>query len=135
MSDKKVLHIILILIYLQILVFGFSNSLNANSEVFNYSYYPSATTYSTVIDGTTSNYLFFDVSSKDSVTLNYTILKVSSDGYSNAVTNLVDNVGISSIWNIFDISINYIVVVVLFAFGCYIIFRIIKKVSRGKEGL
>lgn len=56
-------------------------------------------------------------------------------GMSDSVDSLVSNVGIDSIWNIFDISINYIVVVVLFAFGCYIIFRIIKKISRGKEGL
>lgn len=57
------------------------------------------------------------------------------NGQSNAVSGLVENVGISSIWNIFDISINYIVVVVLFAFGIYIIFRIITKISKGKEGL
>lgn len=58
-----------------------------------------------------------------------------AEGMTSSVTGLVENVGISQLWNIFDISINYIVVVVLFAFGCYIIFRIIRKISRGKEGL
>lgn len=57
------------------------------------------------------------------------------ESMNGAVDDLVNNVGIASIWNIFDISINYIVIVVLVAFGLFIIFRIIRKVSKGKEGL
>ncbi len=64
-----------------------------------------------------------------------TVTRTKIPGMDSAVSDLVNNVGINSIWNIFDISINYIIVVVLFAFGCYIIFRIIRKISKGKEGL
>lgn len=59
----------------------------------------------------------------------------TSDNMSNAVNGLVDNVGINNIWGIFDISINYIVIAVLVAFGIYIVFRFIRKISKGKEGL
>lgn len=65
----------------------------------------------------------------------YIVTREKLSSMTGAVSDLVSNVGVDNIWNIFDISINYIVVVVLFVFGCYIIFRIIKKVSRGKEGL
>lgn len=63
------------------------------------------------------------------------VIKVSiSDSYENSIGSLVNNVGIENIWSIFDISVNYIVVVLLFAIGVYIIFSFIKKGSKGKSG-
>lgn len=53
----------------------------------------------------------------------------------STVDSLVENVGVDSIWNIFDISIDYIVVVVLFAFGVFLIFTVIRKISKGKGGV
>lgn len=62
-------------------------------------------------------------------------LSFTPAGMESSIDGLINNVGIDNIWNIFDISINYIVVVVLVVFGLYIIFRVIRKISRGKEGL
>lgn len=56
--------------------------------------------------------------------------------YDNAMQYGVDKLPKDiDIWNIFDISINYIVIAVLVAFGFFIITRVIKKISKGKEGL
>lgn len=67
--------------------------------------------------------------------INITITKDFVDGQVGAIDKLVNNVGINSIWSIFDVSINYIVIVVLVAFGIFIIFKLIRKLSKGKEGL
>ena len=53
----------------------------------------------------------------------------------NTVAQLVDNVGISNLWGVFNSGINYIVVVVLFAFGFFIIVALIKKLRKGKGGI
>lgn len=92
------------------------------------------TTNTYTFTATQDGYLFFWNYNID-LTNDNTTFQLVGDVMNSSVSSLVDNVGISSIWNIFDISINYIVVVVLFAFGCYIIFRIIRKITRGKEGL
>lgn len=75
-------------------------------------------------------YLYFCFSND----ANVIVTREKIQGQVSAVQDLVDNVGINSIWSIFDISINYIVIVVVFALGCFIIFKLIKKVSKGKEG-
>lgn len=81
----------------------------------------------------------FIVNSNTQISLNgnksgYTVQREKLEGMNSTISDLVDNVGFNSIWNIFDISINYIVIVVVFALGCFIIFKLIKKVSKGKEG-
>lgn len=95
-----------------------------------YKVLPSTTYY---IDLTDKNYNYFVVSTNKANDV--FSVKTKNNGMIESVDGLVNNVGINSLWNIFDISVNYIVVVVLFAFGVYIIFRIIRKISKGKEGL
>ena len=80
---------------------------------------------------TSDEYLYLDYSWYN------VLVTVSSEripGINSAIDDLVNNVGIDNIWSIFDISVNYIVVVVLFAIGVYIIFSFIKKGSKGKSG-
>lgn len=90
--------------------------------------------YSVINSGTTLDlypthqYIYFDFSRTTDVTITRTPLT----SMNSAVNSLVDNVGVNNLWNIFDSSINYIVIVVLFAFGCFLIFTIIRKISKGK---
>lgn len=51
------------------------------------------------------------------------------------INELVNNVGTGNLWSIFEIAVQYIWVVVLVAFGIFIITRIIKKVSKAKGGM
>lgn len=55
-------------------------------------------------------------------------------GFDSAVGDLVSNVGISQFWDTFDIGINYIVIAVVVALGLFIIFSLIRKLTKGKEG-
>lgn len=60
-----------------------------------------------------------------------TRLKIGSmDG---SVNDLVENVGVNQIWNIFDISVEYIVIAVAVAFGIFLIVLAIRKVTKGKS--
>lgn len=50
----------------------------------------------------------------------------------NAVSNLATTVSADALWGVFADAIPYISVVVLVAFGFYLIRRMIKGVSKGK---
>lgn len=56
------------------------------------------------------------------------------NGQSSAVDGLVNNVGIDNLWNIFDVSVDFIKVVIIVALGVFIIFILIRKISKGKSG-
>lgn len=82
----------------------------------------------------TGDYLYFDFTTN--VTNSYPLItreKLGSMG--SAVNDLVDNVGVNNLWSVFEIAIDYIWVVVLVAFGIFIITRLIMRLSRGKEGM
>ena len=51
---------------------------------------------------------------------------------SNAVSNLATTVSSDALWGVFGNSISYISVVILFAFGFYLIRRMLKGLSKGK---
>lgn len=53
-------------------------------------------------------------------------------GFDGAIVDLAQNVGPSSLWEQFQFSLPFVLFVVLFGFGCFIIFGLIKKNSRGK---
>lgn len=55
-----------------------------------------------------------------------------STGLSGVSNQLADEIGPGALWDIFDTSIPYILVVVLVGFGIYLIFRMIKGLSKGK---
>lgn len=63
----------------------------------------------------------------------WTVTKTQILGFDNAISSLVENVGISSIWDTFSISLPYVSVVVLAGFGFYLIFHNIKELSKGRE--
>lgn len=50
----------------------------------------------------------------------------------NAVTTLATSVSADALWGVFASSIPYISVVVLVAFGFYLVRRMIKGISKGK---
>lgn len=105
------------------------------TEFFEYKALPTGIhsyTFNSFVDG--YMYFYFYTYNYDSNVLTINSIKDVTSVQSNVVVSLVHNVGISQIWDIFDISINYIVVVVLVAFGLFIIFKLIKKVSKGKQG-
>lgn len=77
------------------------------------------------------SYLYFDFSGTSGISIE----REEVEGMNNAVNGLVNNVGINNLWNIFDTSINYIVIVILFAFGFFIIVALIKKLRKGKGGI
>lgn len=56
-------------------------------------------------------------------------------GYNSIISSLVDNVGISNFWNIFENSVPYILVVTVFSLGFFLIITSIKGVSKGKGRL
>lgn len=86
-------------------------------------------TYDYIANNNSIMYISYDYSNQASVTRE----KIS--GMDSTVSELVNNVGIDNIWSIFEIAIDYIWVVVLVAFGIFIITRLIKRLSRGKEGM
>lgn len=60
-----------------------------------------------------------------------TRLKIGSmDG---TVNDLVDNVGINQIWDIFGSGVDFVYVVVLVAFGIFLVAFAIRKISKGKS--
>lgn len=77
-------------------------------------------------------YVCFNTTSNGS---SFTVTREKIGGMSSTVDELASIVSPSALWNIFDISINYIVIVVCVAFGIFIIFKLIRKLSKGKEGL
>lgn len=53
----------------------------------------------------------------------------------NVVTSLSSTVSGEALWGTFATAIPYIATITLFAFGFYIIRRLIKKIAKGKAGV
>lgn len=88
---------------------------------------PAGSTYTYV--PSYNDFMYFDIFEGDSIS----VTRIKYQGMEGAMSLLVNDVGISNLWSIFDVSVNYIVVVVLFSIGVYIIFRLIRKLSKGKS--
>lgn len=54
-------------------------------------------------------------------------------GMTDGVTGLVDNVGFNQLWGVFENGVDFIGVVVLVAFGLFLVFLLIKKITKGKS--
>lgn len=78
------------------------------------------------------SYLYFDFTQ---ATTSITVTREPVVGMDNAVSGLVDKVGINQIWNVFEDAIPYISVVALFVFGFVIITFVYLKISKGKGGI
>lgn len=112
---------------------GYTNSQDYGADVYNYAIVNGS--YHVIINSNDFDYFYFDFGNLAyGVSTSYTINKYKLSNMNNAVDNLVENVGPNAIWSIFDISINYIFIVVLAAFGIFIIGLVIRKITKGKEG-
>lgn len=77
-----------------------------------------------------SQYLFLDFQWSNP---NILISRRPIPGFSGAVDDLVSNVSPSALWKTFNLSIPYILVVVLVAFGIYLITHSIREISKGRD--
>lgn len=86
----------------------------------------------TIPDGI--NYVFVCTNREEMAPTNENLLVTTNfSNYDNVIFSLSKNVGISNIWNTFEIAIPYILVVVLVSFGFYLIFHAIREISRGRD--
>lgn len=111
-------------------VYGFSNSIIELSDyVFDVSTLPGRDS----VDITYSQYqyLYFNIYGGSAVT----VTREKLPGLEGSVDLLVSNVGPGALWGIFEISLPYVLVVIILALGFYFIRRMAKWISRGKGGI
>lgn len=75
-------------------------------------------------------YLFLFIYNYGEFSINVVDMSV---GFNGVVSGLVVDVGISFLWDIFNKSIPYILVVVLISFGIYLVSHAIKEISKGRD--
>lgn len=73
------------------------------------------------------NYLFFN-----NVDWGY-LTREKIANMDGAIGDLVSNVGPQQLWSVFESGIDFIGIVVLVAFGLFLIVLLIKKLSKGKS--
>lgn len=110
--------------------FCFCNDTPAiNVVYYNYNSISGGTDYSFVVNDD-FNYLVFSVNNPNTNRI-LTRHKIASQ--ETAVGDLVDNVGFNQLWGVFESGIDFVGVVVLVAFGLFLIVLLIKKLSKGKS--
>lgn len=105
----------------------FFDNVDFGSQKYNGAFIGSGFTF--VADGTYDYFAF--CSNSEFSKLEF--IDNTDDGQTTAVKKLSSYVGIDTLWNVFEISVPYIVVVVLVGFGSYLIFHNIKEISKGRE--
>lgn len=109
--------------------FCFCNDAPAvNVVYYNYTSVTGGNDYSFVVNDD-FNYLVFSVNNPNTNRI-LTRHKIASQ--ENAVDDLVNNVGVNQLWGVFEGGINFVGVIVLVAFGLFLVFLLIKKLSKGK---
>lgn len=73
--------------------------------------------------------------SEVSMFFNIDVYEFVDSGFNAAIKNLANNVGIFSLWNTFEFIFPFALIVVVVAFGIYLIIRMIKGLSKGKGRL
>ena len=58
---------------------------------------------------------------------------ITTSEFSASINLLSDFVSVANIWSVFNNSIPYILVVILVAFGTYLIFHAIREISKGRD--
>lgn len=76
-------------------------------------------------------YLVFSISSSND--LDNIFLYDETPGFSGVIGNLSLSVGISQIWSVFETSIPWVLVVVLFVFGWWFFAHWVKELGKGRE--
>lgn len=61
------------------------------------------------------------------------VVDITSLGMSSAITLLINNITFDNLWSVFNNAIPYILIVVLVAFGFYLIAHAIREVSKGRD--
>lgn len=92
--------------------------------------FPPNSTYSYIGNG--GEYVYICMNS-DSTGGNISITREKIPGQESAVDDLVNNVGVNQMWSVFEDGISFVGVVVLVAFGLFLVVLAIKKVSKGKS--
>lgn len=77
----------------------------------------------------TDEYLYFDFDTSSSVT----ITRRPINGMNDSVNGLVENVGINQLWGVFENGVSFVGVVVLVAFGLFLVVLAIRRVTKGKS--
>lgn len=105
-----------------------SNSVPALNETYSYlGVLNAGNTFTYRADN--NSYLYFSFSGASGIE----VTRESIGGQSSAIKDLVDNVGTNQIWNVFENGISFVGVVVLVAFGLFLVVLAIKKISKGKS--
>lgn len=94
--------------------------------------YPNSSPYEFVAE---ADYLFLFVgSSSNPVNLETVrLVDITPSGFASVIGNLSLNVGLSQLWNVFETSIPWILVVVLFVFGWWFFSHWVKELGKGRE--
>ena len=56
-------------------------------------------------------------------------------GMANAINTLSTTVSADALWGVFNTAVPYIAVITLFAFGFYVVRKLIKHIAKGKAGI
>lgn len=111
--------------------YAFSNDVPAPDVLFYNSSVMRTSSPVSIIADDNFTYLFFDVSVGADSLDNFVITREYIPSYSGVNNLLVENVGVSQFWDIFTLSIPFILIVVIVVFGFFIIRRLTKKESKG----
>lgn len=57
------------------------------------------------------------------------------NGMQTAISTLESTVSADALWGVFNTAVPYIAVITLFAFGFYIVRKLIKHIAKGKAGI
>lgn len=65
----------------------------------------------------------------------FNVIDITSPGFPIVISSLIQDVGISNIWDTFNIAIPYVLIVVVVGFGFYMILSLVRKLQKGKARL
>ena len=114
------------------LVVGSSDqpAVNVPYDILTSSLLNAGDSYSFISNGSSYAFLAFSPSAQ---TTAITVERQKIEGYNSAISDLVDNVGLNNFWGVFEGGIDFVGVVVLVAFGIFLVALAIKKISKGKS--
>lgn len=115
--------------------YAFGNELSVDAPIYNYAYIGETSGFDLTFNSNNYNYLYFYLNDLGGG-LNSSDIVVSREavtGMQTTIGGLVDNVGVSQLWGVFESGIDFVGVVVLCAFGFFLVFLLIKKITKGKS--
>lgn len=64
---------------------------------------------------------------------NFVDVYTNANGMTDAISSMIDFVSVDAFWSVFNKAIPYILIVVLVAFGIYLITHAIREISKGRD--